>query len=100
MSDRLKNPSSLFDVRGKVAVITGAFGVLASRVLAGAGALLCKSFGERVIPRGQGGKLVNLSSARGKHAQAADYTAYCASKAAATRRSSESSAASVPIRST
>lgn len=173
MSDWLKNPSSLFDVRGKVAVITGAsgaFGALASKVLAGAGAklvlaagnkaaleetaaacrevgadvrtiarrpstdedcgaimdvaleawdqldilvvgsglndpcpivdmpldrfesvmdgnvtspwLLCRSFGQRVIPRGRGGKVVLVSSARGKLGHPAGYTAYCASKAA------------------
>jgi NAD(P)-dependent dehydrogenase (short-subunit alcohol dehydrogenase family) len=37
----LKNPLSLFDIRGKTAIITGAtgaFGALASKVLAGAGA--------------------------------------------------------------
>ena len=42
-TDWLKNPLSLFDVRGKVAVITGAsgaFGSLAAKVLAGAGARL------------------------------------------------------------
>src|SRR5262249_26922077 len=44
--DFLKNPLSLFDVRGKTAVIpgaTGAFGALASKVLAAAGAnvVLC-----------------------------------------------------------
>ncbi len=42
MSDEfLKNPLALFDVRGKTAIITGAtgaFGALASKVLAGAGA--------------------------------------------------------------
>jgi NAD(P)-dependent dehydrogenase (short-subunit alcohol dehydrogenase family) len=42
MSDEfLKNPLSLFDIRGKTAIITGAtgaFGALASKVLAGAGA--------------------------------------------------------------
>jgi NAD(P)-dependent dehydrogenase (short-subunit alcohol dehydrogenase family) len=42
MSDAfLKNPLSLFDIRGKTAVVTGAsgaFGALASKVLAGAGA--------------------------------------------------------------
>ena len=41
--DWLKNPASLFDVKGKVAVITGAsgaFGVLAAKVLAGAGCKL------------------------------------------------------------
>jgi NAD(P)-dependent dehydrogenase (short-subunit alcohol dehydrogenase family) len=39
--DFLKNPLSLFDIRGKVAVVTGAsgaFGALAAKVLAGAGA--------------------------------------------------------------
>ena len=37
--DFLKNPLSLFDVRGKSAIVTGAsgaFGALASKVLAGA----------------------------------------------------------------
>lgn len=173
MSDWLKNPLSLFEVRGKVAVITGAsgaFGALAAKVLAGAGArlvlaagnqaaleetaaacrelgadvrtiarrpgsdadcaaimdlalqawdqldilvvgsglndpmsiidmpldrftkvmdgnvtstwLLCRSFGQRVIPRGQGGKVVLVSSARGKLGHPAGYSAYCASKAA------------------
>jgi len=40
-ADFLKNPMSLFDIRGKVAVVTGAsgaFGALAVQVLAGAGA--------------------------------------------------------------
>ena len=39
----LKNPALLFDVRGKVAIVTGAsgaFGALAARILAGAGAKL------------------------------------------------------------
>ncbi|HVY58431.1 MAG TPA: SDR family oxidoreductase [Xanthobacteraceae bacterium] len=39
--DWLKNPLSLFDVRGKTAIVTGAsgaFGALAAKVLAGAGA--------------------------------------------------------------
>ncbi|WP_290867333.1 SDR family oxidoreductase [Aquabacterium sp.] len=173
MSDWLKNPLSLFEVRGKVAVVTGAsgaFGSLAARVLAAAGArlvlaagneealadtaqacrelgaevrtvarrpsteaacadildvglqawdaldilvvgsglndpcpitemplarfesvmdgnvtsawLLCKAFGERVIPHGRGGKVVLVSSARGKLGHPAGYSAYCASKAA------------------
>jgi NAD(P)-dependent dehydrogenase (short-subunit alcohol dehydrogenase family) len=46
--DFLKNPSSLFDVRGKVAIITGAsgaFGALAARVLAAAGAPVVLSAG-------------------------------------------------------
>lgn len=169
----LKNPQSLFDVRGKVAVVTGASGAfasLAAKVLAGAGAklvlaagnkaaleetaeacralgadvrtiakrpnteadcesiiavaaeawnqldilvvgsglndpcpitemglerfesvmdgnvtstwLLCKAFGKEVIPRNTGGKVVLVSSARGKLGHPAGYTAYCASKAA------------------
>lgn len=169
----LKNPSALFDIRGKVAVVTGAsgsFGSLASAVLAGAGArlvlaagnakaleqtaaqcrelgadvrtvqrrpgteadcdaimdaaiesfgtldilvvgsglndpcpiveqslerfenvmdgnvtgtwLLCRSFGQRVIPRGTRAKVVLVSSARGKLGHPAGYSAYCASKAA------------------
>jgi NAD(P)-dependent dehydrogenase (short-subunit alcohol dehydrogenase family) len=173
MSEILRNPASLFDVRGKVAVVTGAsgaFGALASRVLAAAGArlvlaagkaaelettaaqcrelgadvatiarrpsheddceailqcaverfggvdilvvasglndvspiidmaperfenvmqgnltgawLLCRAFGKRVIPQGRGGKVVLVSSARGKLGHPAGYTAYCASKAA------------------
>ena len=43
MSDWLKNPLSLFDITGKVAIVTGAsgaFGALAAKVLAGAGAKL------------------------------------------------------------
>lgn len=41
MTDWLQNPLSLFDIRGKTAIVTGAsgaFGALASKVLAGAGA--------------------------------------------------------------
>ncbi len=48
MTDWLKNPASLFDVSGKVAVVTGAsgaFGALAAKVLAGAGAKLFISTG-------------------------------------------------------
>ena len=48
MSDLLREPARLFDVRGKVAVITGAsgaFGALASRVLAAAGARLVLAAG-------------------------------------------------------
>jgi NADP-dependent 3-hydroxy acid dehydrogenase YdfG len=46
--DYLKNPLSLFDVKGKTAVITGAtgaFGALAAQVLAGAGCNLALSAG-------------------------------------------------------
>ena len=173
MSDWLTNPASLFDIRGKVAVVTGAsgaFGALASKVLAGAGArlvlaagnvdaleetaaacrelgaevvtiarrptteadcnaimdagiarwgelnillvgsglndpcpivdmslerfdavmggnvqstwLLCRAWGQRVIPQGNGGKVVLVSSARGKLGHPAGYTAYCTSKSA------------------
>ncbi|HEY0747914.1 MAG TPA: SDR family oxidoreductase [Steroidobacteraceae bacterium] len=173
MNELLKNPARLFDIMGKVAVVTGAsgaFGGVAARVLAGAGArlvlaagkeaeleataaacrelgadvlavsrrpnteadcelimqagvdrfggldilvvgsglnevspivdmaperfakvmdgnvtaawLLCRSFGSRVIPQGRGGKVVLVSSARGKLGHPAGYSAYCASKAA------------------
>jgi NAD(P)-dependent dehydrogenase (short-subunit alcohol dehydrogenase family) len=51
MSDEwLKNPASLFDVKGKVAIITGAsgaFGALAAKVLAGAGCKLVLSAGKK-----------------------------------------------------
>ena len=46
--DFLKNPLSLFDVKGKTALITGAtgaFGALAAQVLAGAGCNLVLSAG-------------------------------------------------------
>jgi NAD(P)-dependent dehydrogenase (short-subunit alcohol dehydrogenase family) len=46
--DFLKNPLSLFDIRGKTAIITGAtgaFGELAAKVLAGAGANVVLSAG-------------------------------------------------------
>jgi len=41
--DFLRNPASLFDIQGKVAIVTGAsgaFGALAAKILAGAGAKL------------------------------------------------------------
>lgn len=46
----LKNPLSLFDVKGKVAIITGAsgaFGALAARVLSGAGCKLVLTAGKK-----------------------------------------------------
>ncbi len=49
--DWLKNPLSLFDVTGKVAVITGAsgaFGALAAKVMAGAGCKLVLTAGKKV----------------------------------------------------
>lgn len=48
MNETLRNPSSLFDISGKVAVVTGAsgaFGALASAILAGAGARLVLAAG-------------------------------------------------------
>lgn len=48
--DWLKNPLSLFDVRGKVAIITGAsgaFGALAAKVLAAAGCKLVLTAGKQ-----------------------------------------------------
>ena len=51
MSDEfLKNPLSLFDVKGKVAVVTGAsgaFGALAAKILAGAGCKLVLTAGSK-----------------------------------------------------
>jgi NAD(P)-dependent dehydrogenase (short-subunit alcohol dehydrogenase family) len=46
--DFLKSPASLFDVKGKTAIITGAtgaFGALAAQVLAGAGCHLVLAAG-------------------------------------------------------
>lgn len=46
----LKNPASLFDIRGKVAIVTGAsgaFGALAAKILAGAGAKVALVAGNR-----------------------------------------------------
>jgi NAD(P)-dependent dehydrogenase (short-subunit alcohol dehydrogenase family) len=48
MTDWIKNPLSLFDVRGKTAIVTGAsgaFGALAAQVLAGAGTNLVLAAG-------------------------------------------------------
>jgi len=56
--DFLKNPLSLFDIRGKTAIVTGAtgaFGVLAAQVLAGAGCNL-------VIAAGGGDALKKVAS--------------------------------------
>jgi len=50
MSDYLKNPLSLFDVKGKVAIITGAsgaFGALAAQILAASGCKLVLTAGKR-----------------------------------------------------
>ncbi|MBV8918486.1 SDR family NAD(P)-dependent oxidoreductase, partial [Bradyrhizobium sp.] len=169
----LKDPLSLFDIRGKVAVVTGAsgaFGALAVQVLAGAGAkvaavagnaealaetastgralgaevltiaarptdeaacadivaqtveafggldilvvasgkndvakivdmaperfldvmdanvtqswLMARAAGKQMLAQGRGGKIVLMSSARGKLGHPAGYSAYCASKSA------------------
>ena len=173
MSDFLSDPLSLFGVKGKVAIVTGAsgaFGALAAKVLAGAGAkiiavagskdvldevvaecrtlgaqaegvnrrpsseaecdaivaeavghygrvdilvvasgkndvakitemaperfldvmdanvtqswLMARAAGKRMLEQGEGGKVVLMSSARGKLGHPAGYSAYCASKAA------------------
>lgn len=172
-TDYIRNPSALFDITNKVAIVTGAsgaFGSLAARILAGAGArlvlaagnaseldataaacreigaevetiacrpntevdcesiidaavkrfdgvdilvvgsgmndvspitemslerfekvmdgnvtgawLLCRAFGQRAIAQGRGGKVILVSSARGKLGHPAGYSAYCTSKAA------------------
>lgn len=44
--------------------------------------LLCRAFGRRAIAQGRGGKVVLVSSARGKLGHPAGYSAYCTSKAA------------------
>lgn len=44
--------------------------------------LACKSVGKRLVEQGRGGKVVLVSSTRGKLGHPAGYTAYCASKAA------------------
>ena len=173
MSDFLADPMSLFGVKGKVAIVTGAsgaFGALAAKVLAGAGAkiiavagskdaldevvaecralgaeaegvnrrptteaecdaivadavqhygrvdilvvasgkndvakitemsperfldvmdanvtqswLMARAAGKRMLEQGEGGKVVLMSSARGKLGHPAGYSAYCASKSA------------------
>jgi NAD(P)-dependent dehydrogenase (short-subunit alcohol dehydrogenase family) len=173
MEDWLRNPASLFDIKGRAAIVTGAsgaFGALAAKVLAGAGArvalaagnaeelakvaaecrelgaevatinrrpstepdceaivqatidafgqidilvvasgmnapapivdmpleqfqrimdanvtdswMMSKAVGKRMIARGKGGKVVLMSSARGKLGHPAGYSAYCASKSA------------------
>lgn len=173
MSDFLSDPMSLFGVKGKVAIVTGAsgaFGALAAKVLAGAGAkviavagskgpldevvaecrglgaeaegvnrrpgseaecdaivaeavrhygrvdilvvasgkndvakitemaperfldvmdanvtqswLMARAAGKRMLEQGEGGKVVLMSSARGKLGHPAGYSAYCASKSA------------------
>ena len=50
MNDVLKNPLSLFEIRGKAALVvgaTGSFGALAAKVLAGAGAKVALSGGNK-----------------------------------------------------
>ena len=52
MTDWLHDPMSLFDITGRVAIVTGAsgaFGSLASRTLAGAGAKLVLVAGSAVF---------------------------------------------------
>jgi NAD(P)-dependent dehydrogenase (short-subunit alcohol dehydrogenase family) len=44
--------------------------------------LLCRAFGRQAIAQKRGGKVVLVSSARGKLGHPAGYSAYCASKAA------------------
>ena len=69
MTDWLHNPLSLFDVRGKVAIVTGAsgaFGALAAKVLAGAGAKLFISTGnEGELAKVAAGRPKFLASSRG-----------------------------------
>src|SRR2546423_14303488 len=61
--DFLKNPLSLFDIRGKTAIVTGAtgaFGAMAAKVLSGAGAnvVLCANNADALQQvAAEGGKL-------------------------------------------
>lgn len=43
---------------------------------------MCRAAGQRFLAQGRGGKVVLMSSARGKLGHPAGYSAYCASKAA------------------
>jgi NAD(P)-dependent dehydrogenase (short-subunit alcohol dehydrogenase family) len=44
--------------------------------------LMCKSAGKHMIAKGQGGKVVLVSSVRGRHGTPRGYSAYCPSKSA------------------
>jgi NAD(P)-dependent dehydrogenase (short-subunit alcohol dehydrogenase family) len=44
--------------------------------------LMCKAVGPRMIARGEGGKVVLISSVRGRHGSPLGYSSYCTSKAA------------------
>ncbi len=44
--------------------------------------LLCRAAGPVLRAQGRGGKVIPISSTRGRHGLAAGYTAYCTSKAA------------------
>jgi NAD(P)-dependent dehydrogenase (short-subunit alcohol dehydrogenase family) len=44
--------------------------------------LLCRAAGSVLLDQGRGGKVILISSTRGRHGLATGYTAYCASKAA------------------
>jgi NAD(P)-dependent dehydrogenase (short-subunit alcohol dehydrogenase family) len=44
--------------------------------------LMCKSAGQHMIAKGQGGKVVLVSSVRGRHGTPRGYSAYCPSKSA------------------
>jgi len=61
----LKNPQSLFDIRGKIAVVTGAsgaFGALAAKVLAGAGANVVLAAGKAAELKSTAGECAALGS--------------------------------------
>ncbi len=61
----LKNPQSLFDIRGKTAVVTGAsgaFGALAAKVLAGAGANVVLAAGKAAELKSTAGECAALGS--------------------------------------
>jgi NAD(P)-dependent dehydrogenase (short-subunit alcohol dehydrogenase family) len=68
VADRIE-PASLFDIRGRVALVTGAsgaFGRMAARVLADAGAALVLAAGDRqrlndAVPPGAGGNVITVN---------------------------------------
>src|SRR5260370_575948 len=66
--DVLRNPMSLFDVSGRVVVITGASGALGRAAAIALGTLVAQ--------------LLLVSSVRGRHGSPAGYSAYCTSKGA------------------
>src|SRR3984893_16920994 len=75
--DIFKNPLSLFDIRGKTAIVTGAtgaFGALAAKVLAGAGAnvVLCADNAAELKKRAAACEQLGGKGARGARRPSAE----------------------------